>query len=210
MSEQSTANCGAPDLVSRVSFRCATISDAADIQAIYAPFCGNETAVSFEIVPPPVEEMVERINKIQERFPWLVAIEDTKILGYAYASEHKQRAAYRWSVDSAIYLHREARGKGLGKSLYKILFALLQQQGYINVCAGVTLPNPASVQLHLSLGFRQVGVFHRIGYKCGRWHDVANFELNLVDYPDEPAEPKRFIEIENLPVVRELLSANQK
>jgi phosphinothricin acetyltransferase len=175
--------------------RCATVSDASQIQAIYGPFCTNESAVSFEIVSPSVEEMAERIRKVQENLPWLVATDGPTILGYVYASEHKQRAAYRWSVDTAIYLHRDARGKGIGKAMYQSLFALLRLQRYVNACAGVTLPNPASVQLHLSSGFKQVGVFHQIGYKSGAWHDVAQFEMSLVPHQTEPPPPRRFEEI---------------
>jgi L-amino acid N-acyltransferase YncA len=170
------------------SIRLATLEDAGGIQAIYAPFC-QESPVSFETVPPTVEDMVVRISSVTATYPWLVATANREIRGYAYAGQHRARAAYRWAVDVAIYLHPDWRGQGLGQLLYTELFTLLRRQGFYKAYAGITLPNPASVALHQSLGFSLVGVFHGAGYKAGAWHDVSWWELALLPETANPADP---------------------
>src|SRR5690606_40040690 len=127
--------------------RLATEQDAAQIQAIYASIV-RETAISFEFDPPTVEEMRQRIRKTFERLPWLVYEDRGAILGYVYASPHRERAAYQWSVDVSVYVRADARRSGVGRALYTSLFRLLALQGYYNAYAGISLPNPASVSLH--------------------------------------------------------------
>jgi phosphinothricin acetyltransferase len=105
--------------------------------------------------------------------PWLAFDSDGAVLGFAYASPHRARAAYRWSVDSSVYVRSGTRHRGIAKALYGALFELLRRQGYVNVYAGITLPNPASVRLHESTGFSLVGTYARVGFKFGRWHDVT-------------------------------------
>jgi L-amino acid N-acyltransferase YncA len=162
--------------------------------AIYAPFV-TDSAVSFEDVPPDGGEFARRIATLSARFPWLVAEDAGEVAGYAYASPHRDRAAYRWAVEAAAYVDADHRGRGIGKQLYRALFDLLARQGFRTVCAGVTLPNPASIALHESVGFEPVGVYRRIGYKNGRWQDVGWWQLQLsgtaADPPEEPGPPVR-------------------
>jgi L-amino acid N-acyltransferase YncA len=168
--------------------------DAAACAAIYAPSVA-ESAASFEDVPPDAAEFARRIESVSARYPWLVAEVDGAVAGYAYASPHRARAAYRWAVESAVYVGAEHRGRGLGKRLYAALFELLTRQGIRTVCAGVTLPNDVSVALHEACGFQPVGIYRRIGYKLGRWHDVGWWQRELPvesgDPPREPAPPVR-------------------
>ena len=151
--------------------RLASPGDASQIAAIYAPFC-TDTTVSFETVAPSPEEMAQRIVKITERLPWLVLDDNGQIAGYVYASPHRERAAYSWSVDVAAYVAADHRRRGMGRALYTALFRILTAQGYFKAYAGVTLPNPASVGLHEAVGFERVGEYRGVGYKLGAWHDV--------------------------------------
>jgi L-amino acid N-acyltransferase YncA len=158
--------------------RLAATDDAPGVQAIYAPIV-RETAISFELEPPTVEETQERIAKTLEHYPWLVCERRGDILGYVYASQHRTRPAYQWSVDVSVYVHTKARRLGVGQALYRSLMALLILQGFYNAYAGITLPNPASVGLHESLGFQLVGVYRSVGYKLGAWHDVGWWQFTL-------------------------------
>lgn len=144
------------------AIRLARPGDAARIAAIYAPFC-TDTPVSFEYSAPSREEMARRIRKITRQFPWLVLESDRRVAGYAYAGPHRDRAAYRWSVDVAVYIDADHRRRGAGKALYTTLLAILAHQGYFKAYAGVTLPNPASIGLHESMGFQRVGVYRGVG-----------------------------------------------
>jgi L-amino acid N-acyltransferase YncA len=168
--------------------------DAAACAAIYAPSV-TDSSTSFEEVPPDAAEFARRIEAISARYPWLVAERDGGVVGYAYASPYRERAAYRWAAESAVYVGADQRGRGVGGRLYRVLFELLARQGIRTVLAGVTLPNDASVALHESCGFEPVGVYRRIGYKRGRWHDVGWWQLQLAaetgDPPGEPAPPVR-------------------
>ena len=161
-----------------MTIRFATPKDAGQIRDIYAPFCVG-TPVTFETEPPSVAEMRQRINKTLKFLPWLVCEQEGRILGYAYASRHRERAGYRWSVDVSVYVREGASRKGLGRALYSSLFAILRLQGFSNILAGISLPNPASVALHESMGMRPVGIYRGIGFKCGQWHDVGWWQLAL-------------------------------
>jgi phosphinothricin acetyltransferase len=170
--------------------RLATEDDAAQILEIYAPFC-RDTPVSFETEPPSFDEMRRRIAAVLPSYPWLVCEEeDGSVLGYAYASKHRERAAYVWSVDVSAYVREGRRRGGVGRVLYTSLFAILRLQGYFNALAGITLPNPGSEGLHRAMGFQPVGVYRNIGYKCGRWHDVAWSQLALREPEPEPRTPR--------------------
>ena len=172
------------------SIRLATERDAEEIAAIYAPNV-TDSIISFELEPPSAEEMRRRIEVTLERYPWLVCERRGRVLGYSYAGAHGSRAAYRWSVDVSVYVHEEAHRTGVGRALYTSLFAALDLQGFYNAYAGATLPNPASVGLHESVGFRPVGVYRGVGYKLGAWHDVGWWHLPLRERgadPDPPAE----------------------
>jgi len=168
--------------------RLAEPADAAGVQAIYAPIV-RDTAISFEVDPPSVEEMSRRIASTLPRWPWLVCSDDGDILGYVYAGGHRERAAYLWSVDVTVYIHERARRTGVGHALYSTLFSLLALQGYHRAFAGITLPNEGSVGLHESLGFSPVGVYPAVGYKLGAWHDVGWWQRSLRPPARNPAEP---------------------
>jgi phosphinothricin acetyltransferase len=167
--------------------------DAAACAEIYAPLV-RDSAVSFEEVAPSGEDFAERIARISLTHPWLVGEEDDQVIGYAYASPHRERAAYRWTAEAAVYVAASHRRGGTGRRLYTELFARLVRQGIQVVCAGVTLPNDASVGLHEALGFKPVGVYRQIGWKAGAWRDVGWWQLQLIE-PDDPAvapaEPTR-------------------
>jgi phosphinothricin acetyltransferase len=167
--------------------RMATVADAEAIQQIYAPFV-TDTSVSFEMVPPTVDEMAQRISTTLQRTPWLVFEQDGRVTGYAYASKHRDRAAYQWSVEVSAYVLPEARRSGVARELYERLFEILATQGFYSAFAGITLPNEASVAFHRALGFRDIGVFHSIGYKFGQWHDTGWLERPLRSY-DSPSDP---------------------
>lgn len=173
------------------TIRMATRSDAEAIQAIYAPIV-RDTAISFETEPPTVPTMQQRITDTLESWPWLVCEQQDRVVGYVYGSRHRTRAAYQWSVDVSVYIHAHARRSGIGRALYTSLFALLSLQGYYNCFAGITLPNPASVRLHESLGFAPVGVYRTVGYKLGAWHDVGWWQLPLQSGQDAPSPPRPF------------------
>ncbi len=173
------------------SIRVATIDDAEAIQAIYAPIV-RDTAISFETEPPTVQTMQQRITDTLESWPWLVCERQDLVVGYVYGSSHRTRAAYQWSVDVSVYIHTQARRSGIGAALYTSLFALLKLQGYSNCFAGITLPNPASIRLHESLGFTPVGVYRSVGYKLGAWHDVGWWQLPLLSGQDAPHPPRPF------------------
>jgi L-amino acid N-acyltransferase YncA len=171
------------------TIRLAEPEDAAAIAAIYAPYC-ETSAISFEIVAPSADEMAKRIRTVITGRPWLVLEDETGIVGYAYASPHHERAAYQWSVSTAIYVSSAHQRRGVGRALYTTLFDVLRHLGYFKATAGIALPNPASVGLHETFGFRRVGVYREIGYKLGAWHDVAWFEAEVQPVTEDPAPPR--------------------
>ena len=169
--------------------------DAARVAEIYAPAVIDST-ISFEEAAPDAAEMERRMRSVLEWAPWLVAQESDggAVVGYAYASRHRERAGYRWAVDISVYVDPVWHGRGVGRLLYDELLPILRRQGFVNVYAGIGLPNPASVALHESIGMRLIGVYERVGFKCGRWVDVAWFGLRLADPDDPPQEPVPFAE----------------
>lgn len=178
--------------------RLASLKDAGQIQAIYAPVV-RDTVTSFELEPPGVDEIRQRMEDVLAALPWLVCERDGAVLGYAYASKHRARWAYQWSVDTSVYIHDSARRMGIGRALYASLFKLLCLQSYYNAYAGIALPNPGSVGLHEAVGFRPVGVYHHVGYKMGAWHDVGWWELELQPRTDHPSAPIGITEAQRLP-----------
>jgi phosphinothricin acetyltransferase len=162
--------------------------DAAAIAAIYAPSV-VESAISFEVAAPTASEMAERVASVLGYAPWLVCEVEGEVSGYAYASRHRERAAYQWCLDAAVYVSAAHQRAGIGRALYTTLFALAKLQGYYAVHAGVTLPNPASVGLHEALGFQRVGVYPKVGYKQGAWRDVGWWQLELRARRGDPALP---------------------
>lgn len=168
-----------------ITVRRAT-ADAAACREVYAPYV-RETTVTFETEVPSVEEFAGRISRALERYDWLVAELDGRVVGYAYAGPVKDRAAYRWSCEVSVYVDPGAHGLGLGRSLYRELFARLEAAGFRRLLAIVTLPNEASVALHLAMGFREAGRLERIGFKHGRWLDVGWLQADLG--PESEAPP---------------------
>ncbi len=171
------------------TIRMAVTEDAPALAAIYGPFCA-ETAVSFELEPPTADEMAQRIGAVTGRLPWLVLEAGGSVAGYAYASRHQERAAYRWAVNTAVYIAEGHRRRGAGRALYRVLFDVLRAQGYFKACAGITIPNPASVALHQAMGFMPVGIYRDIGFKNGAWHDVAWYEAAIQPVRADPPEPR--------------------
>jgi phosphinothricin acetyltransferase len=143
--------------------------------------------ISFEVVPPEVDEIAKRMAAVLARLPWLVYEREGHVLGYAYASPHHVRAAYQWSVDTAVYVDANSHRRGVGRELYASLFPLLARLGYVNAYAGITLPNVKSVGLHESFGFQPVGVYRHVGFKFDGWHDVGWWSLDLQPLPEAPA-----------------------
>lgn len=170
-----------------IRLRLAGPDDAAGIAAIYAPLVAN-TSISFEIDPPGAGDIAQRMAADGGRWPWLVA-DDGAVAGYAYAGAHRLRAAYRWSADVSVYVAEHARRRGVGRRLYRALFALLTEMGYYNAFAGVTLPNAPSVALHRAAGFDLVGIYFNAGYKHGAWHDVMWMQRELRAPAPDVAEP---------------------
>jgi phosphinothricin acetyltransferase len=175
-------------MLMNTGIRLARPEDAQVIQAIYAPVVIS-TPTSFELAPPTVEETRERIVEKLRTHPWVVYEAEARVVGSAYASSYRARAAYQWSVEVSVYLHEQWRGQGIGRALYTSLFALLRLQGFYSVYAGITLPNPASVALHERMGLRPVGIYHQVGYKLGAWHDVGWWQGALQPHIQEPAAP---------------------
>jgi phosphinothricin acetyltransferase len=171
-----------------IKIRFAEPEDAADIVAVYGPYCDG-SVISFELAAPTVEQMRERIDRITQQFPWLVCEIDGRVAGYVYACPHRERAAYRWAVDVAVYIAPKHHRRGIGQALYSVLLHILREQGYVKAYAGVTLPNPGSVGLHEAAGFRPLAVYCGVGYKFGKWLDVGWWELDLRPQSENPQEP---------------------
>jgi L-amino acid N-acyltransferase YncA len=169
--------------------RPATLDDAAAIAQIYAPYVAD-TPISFETEVVSAAQIAERMQAFDGLYPWFVAAEaGDAVIGYAYGTQFRTRAAYRFAVETTIYLEPSAQGRGLGTSLYRTLLDQLIRQGFSQAIAGITLPNEASVRLHERVGFRLVGVYKDVGYKLGRWHDVGRYQCPLADPRVPPEEP---------------------
>jgi phosphinothricin acetyltransferase len=171
-----------------VAVRDATEADASACAAIYAPYV-RDTAITFELDPPGAREMAERIAAALRAHAWLVLEDAGRVVGYAYAGTLNRRPAYRWACEVSVYLEPSRRRTGAGRALYEALLQRLSQRGYRMAVAGMTLPNEASVGLHRAMGFQEVGTYRRIGFKLGRWHDVAWMQRELGAGGDPPREP---------------------
>ena len=174
--------------------RPATVDDAAAIAQIYAPYV-TDTAISFEKETVSAAQIAERMQSFDGLYPWLVAAEaGDSVIGYAYGTQFRTRPAYRFAVETSIYLEPSAQGRGLGTQLYRTLLDALAAQGFTQAIAGITLPNDASVRVHDRVGFKLVGVYKDIGYKLGRWHDVGRYQCPLTVAGVPPMEPTLAIE----------------
>jgi phosphinothricin acetyltransferase len=154
---------------------------------IYAPYILNST-VSFETEVPLLEEFRQRVLHYQEKLPWLICDINDELAGYAYATDHRQRKAYEVTKELSVYVQKDYRKLGIGTGLYIALIEILKAQGVSNVLAGITLPNSESVRFHESLGFKPVGVYHKVGYKFGKYHDTGWWELSLGAKNNNPLE----------------------
>jgi L-amino acid N-acyltransferase YncA len=188
--------------------RIATPEDAPTVAEIYAPAV-TDYVTSFEITAPSPHEMAARMAKVLPNYPWLVCESAGEVIGYAYASAHHERAAYRWSVDVSAYVSARIHRRGVGTALYVSLFEILALQKYRNAYAGITLPNPASEGMHGRHGFTLVGVYHHVGYKFGAWHDVAWFERAILPTLKDPPEPVSFSEVRDSAPVATALAKGQ-
>jgi L-amino acid N-acyltransferase YncA len=163
--------------------RDASEADAEACAAIYAPYVTN-TAVSFETEPPEPAVMAERIATALHTHAWMVLESRGRVVGYAYGGPFRSRAAYQWSCEVSVYLERGSRRTGGGRALYEALLVRLADRGFRTAVAAMTLPNEASVGLHRAMGFEEVGTLRRIGWKYGRWHDVAWVQRPIVTGDD--------------------------
>lgn len=165
----------------QIDIRPATAADAARIAAIYNRYVA-QTTISFEEQPLSEAEMAGRIRDVADAgLPWLVAVHQGELAGYAYATKWRARPAYRFSVESTVYLNDSACGRGWGALLYRQLIGQLRAGGIRTVIAGIAQPNARSVGLHERLGFRKVAHFSDVGYKFGGWVDVGYWQLSLAE-----------------------------
>ena len=165
--------------------RDAVVADAERCAAIYAPYV-RETAISFESEPPAADDMARRIADAQRAHAWLVLETDGEVIGYAYGGPFMARAAYQWATTVSVYLEQGRRRTGGGRALYEALFERLAARGHRTALAGIALPNDASIGLHQALGFEPVGTYRRVGWKLGRWHDVAWYQRDLIEDAGPP------------------------
>jgi len=189
-----------------IEIRPAADRDAAAIAQIYAPFV-ESSATSFETEAPSADEIRRRLRETTVAYPWLVCVRGETVAGYAYATKHRVRTAYQWSVETSVYVRESFRGAGVGRGLYTSLFAILAAQGFVNAYAGITLPNERSVALHETVGFQPVGVYRKIGYKTGAWHDVGWWHLALNAYSPSPEPPAPLADVQRRPDWSTMLSA---
>ena len=174
---------------------------ALEVYALYV----LHTAVTFDYEVPSLEDFSQKLYGISQRYPVLVCEIDGQVVAYCYGGAHRAKIAYQWSVESTIYISEAYHGKGLGHIMYTALFDILRLQGFINVYAGVSVPKAQSEHFHLKYGFKPVGVFEKIGYKFGQWHDLSWFEYRLVEHPDVPSLPITITEIKEREDVKAIL-----
>jgi phosphinothricin acetyltransferase len=178
------------------TIRRARAEDAAACADIYEPYV-VDSGVSFEQTPPGAAAMTDRIAETLETYPWLVAVDGETVLGFGYASDHRSRGAYQWSVELSIYVGEDSRRSGVATGLYESLFAVLRRQGFVNAYAGVTLPNPASVAFHREMGFEPVGTYENVGYTADEWQDVQWWHRGLREPESGPDDPVPLAEFED-------------
>ncbi|MES2444414.1 MAG: N-acetyltransferase family protein [Pseudomonadota bacterium] len=181
-----------------IAIRAATPEDGAAIAAIYAPHVLTGT-VSFEIEPPDARTMRTRMAASDGLYPWLVATtggeHDGGVIGYAYATRFRDRPAYKYVVETSIYVADTAQRQGAGRLLYEALIDTLRAQGFVHAIGALALPNDASITLHESVGFRRTGVYREVGFKHGQWIDVGIWQCELNEPAVPPVEPRLFSDV---------------
>lgn len=177
-----------------MKIRIACKEDAKRLLEIYAPYILN-TAITFEYIVPSLEEFEKRIIKTIKNYPYLVAEKDGCVVGYAYTSAFKNRAAYDWAVETSIYIDMNCQGNGIGKALYDALEKISKLQNILNMNACIAIPDQGSVAFHKKIGYTQVAHFHKCGYKFNQWYDMIWMEKMLGRHPLKPDE---FIPFEKL------------
>ena len=175
--------------------RVAASADVAEMLAIYAPYV-RDTSITFETEVPAYSVFENRLTDYLEKAPWLVAVADGRIAGYAYASMYRERVAYQWSVECSVYIGEGFQRRGIGRALYAALFEILRRQGFRNVYAVINLPNEQSVALHEAAGFTWFATYEQVGYKLGHWKNVGWWRLVLNPFTQEPAPPVFFRNLE--------------
>lgn len=190
----------------RTALRPAETDDAPAIRSVYAPYVEN-TPISFEVDPPSVAELAERVESTLREYPWLVCEVGDEVIGYAAAGSLRSTPPYEWTVELTVYVDESARRSGVGTALYSALLSVLERQGYYNAYAAVTLPNPASAALHERMGFEPVGTFPALGFKGGEWHDVRWWYRRLADPPSDPDPPTPFPDVRDDPGVERALES---
>lgn len=185
-------------------------TDTKAVLDIYKYYVDN-TIISFEYEAPTLEEYRQRIKINTTNYPCVVCLYNNKIVGFAYGSTHRYRTAYQWSPESTIYLAPNFHTKGIGRLLYELLLSLLKVHGYYNVYAGVALPNEKSVGFHRALGFEEIGIFKKVGYKHGNWHDTHWFQIYLTEHFLNPTTPKKTNEVATSSIFQTILKeANER
>ena len=174
-----------------VALRPALPGDAGAIASLYAPHVLAGVA-SFEEQAPDAAAMATRMEGSGGLYPWIVAAEGSDVVGYAYATRFRDRDAWRWTVETSVYLAEGAQRRGVGRLLYEALVVTLRRQGFTQAIGAIALPNPGSIALHEAVGFRRAGVLRAAGYKHGQWIDVGYWQRQLAEGQVAPAEPRRF------------------
>ena len=178
--------------MSELTVRVAKVEDAEEILNIYAYYV-RDTAITFEYEVPFLEDFQGRIRGTLQRYPYLVACKDGKIVGYAYAGAFKERAAYDWAVEMTVYVDKSQKKQGIGRMLYRELEKALYRQNILNVNACIACPvgedahlTADSIFFHERMGYSMVGKFHRCGYKFDTWYDMVWMEKFLGEHPEHP------------------------
>ncbi len=166
--------------------RTARTEDAGEIREIYAHYV-RETAITFAYTVPSLEETRCQVERTLKKYPYLVVETKKGVRGFAYAHPFHEREAFGWAAELSIYLHPMETGRGWGKALYALLLQDLKAQRVCIVYGVVASPNPDSEHLHESMGFIKAGMYHKVGYKLGKWWDVSLYEHALCERPDSPA-----------------------
>jgi L-amino acid N-acyltransferase YncA len=187
-----------------MTIRIAETTDAQSVLSIYSPFILH-SPFTFENEVPGIDDFQKRMAAYLEKYPWLVSVEDGQITGYAYASKHRERKAYQWCVESSIYIHPDYQRGGTATKLYSALLQILRYQGFYNVYAVITTPNIPSETFHARLGFSEICIYRKIGFKLNQWHDVKWMVLALHDYNGNPEDPVPFQEIRNQEYIQQII-----